>query len=332
MMSLLSASAGPIDWLSMGLGFLAGLVLFIYSVTLLSDCLKEVGGDQVKNILSRFTTNRYTGVLTGAVATIAIGSSSITIITVIAMVNAGLLSFVQSLGVVMGSNIGTTFSSQIFALDAEKYAPLVLLIGFVLKMIHKQGRWHHIGMLTFSLGMVFFSLGLLGDSMSPLKDYAPFRELLKTLESPWTGVLIGAGFTALIQSSSATMGIVIVLASQGMMTLPAAVSVMLGAEIGTCGNTLIATINRSRHAIRTGVFHLLFNIVTVILGVILVEQIIAFTNWISGEASLQRKIANAHMIFNIGGVLLVVGFSAMIARGLFWLIPQKKNQKKQTLA
>lgn len=325
-----------ISWFDMGLGMVGGLVLFIYSVTLLSDGLRATGGDQVKRILSRFTTNRYTRVLSGAAATVLISSSSVTIITVIALVNAGLLSFVQSLGVVMGSNIGTTFSSQLFAFDAEKYAPLILAAGLALKTMGKNDRWRNTGLIMFALGLVFFSLGFIGETMTPLRAYEPFRQMILGLDNPWLGVLIGAGLTALIQSSSAMMGIVIVMASQGMIPLPAGVAVMLGAEIGTCANTLIAAIGRSRHALRTGAFHLLFNVttvligvlLTVLIGVLLIEQIITLTHWLSGGADVERKIANAHLVFNLGGVLLFISFVGIVARALVWLFPEKEGKKK----
>lgn len=322
----LSGTALP--WLDIGLGMLGGLALFIYSVTLLSQGLKTISGDKAKKILSKFTTSRYSGVLTGTAATVVIGSSSITIITVIAMVNAGLMSFVQSLGVVMGSNIGTTFSSQIFAFDAEKFAPVILIAGLMLNTLGKSSRWQNIGLITFALGLVFFSLGFIGDTMSPLRGYEPFRVMIRNLENPWFGVLIGAGLTALIQSSSAMMGIVIAMASQEMMTLEAGVAIMLGAEIGTCANTLIASIGRSRGALRTGLFHLLFNISTVIIGVTLAGEIVILTRRISGLADVERQIANAHLIFNAGGVMLFVLFTGLIARMLLWVIPAQPEKEK----
>jgi phosphate:Na+ symporter len=326
-MSIPSAST-EIEWLELSLGLLGGMVLFIFSVTLLSEGLKAAGGHQVKNWLSRFTTNRFSGVLTGTAATALVGSSSITIITVIALVNAGLLTFVQSLGVVMGSNIGTTFSSQIFAFDAEKYAPIILLAGLLLKTLGKSHLWRNIGLITFALGLVFFSLDFIGTTMSPLKGYAPFREMVENLENPWLGVLVGALITILIQSSSAMVGIVIALASQGMITLPAAVGVMLGAEIGTCADTLIASIGRSKAALRTGLFHLIFNMATVLVGVLLVEQLILLTRWISGEAELSRQIANAHLLFNLSGVLLLIFFTGSMSRFLQWLVPERIEKQK----
>ncbi len=303
------------DWFSILLGAIMGLVLFIYAITLLSHSLKETSQDKVKSILTRFTNNRFSGVLTGTGATIIIGSSSVTTVTVIALVNAGLLSFAASLGVVMGSNIGTTFTSQLFAFDLGKYAPLIVLIGFVASFL-KQESINKTGRILFALGLIFFSLDYISQSVAPLKGYQPFLSFLETFQNPWLGVLAGALFTFSVQSSSATMGTVIALSMQGLMTLPAATAIMLGAEIGTCGSSLIASIGRSQTAIRTGLFHLLFNISTVLIGVFFIEELITFATWLSGNASLERKIANAHAIFNIGGMLLFIGFTPYIAKQL----------------
>lgn len=314
-----------IDGWSVGLNMTAGLVLFIFAVTLLADALKATAEEKAKSILAKLTTNRWAAVGTGAVATTLLDSSSVTIIMVITLVNARLLTFVQSLGVVMGSNIGTTVSSQIIAFSVGEYAAIGLLTGFLMLSLPNPTK-KNIGRIIFAISLIFYSLDLMGQAVSPLKDAPAFEQFIKEVENPWIGVLVGAVATALIQSSSAMMGMVIVLASQGMMTLPAGVAMMLGAEIGTCANTLIATIGRNRSAIRTGVFHLLFNIMTVLLGVLLVERLITFTEWFSDEANLERKIANAHVFFNVGGVLLFVGFLKFIARGLHWLIPDRRER------
>ncbi|MEO0330497.1 MAG: Na/Pi symporter [Bacteroidota bacterium] len=250
-------TASALDWLSMSLELLAGLVLFIYAVTQLSEAVKAIANDQIRTWLARFTNNRFTGVLTGTTATAITGSSSVTIIMVITLVNAGLLTFVESRGVVIGSNIGTTFSSQLIAFNVDEYAPIGLFIGFLLLSQGKSDRWKSIGKIIFALGLIFFGLSLMGEAMSPLKNYQPFIQIIQDLENPWLGVLVGAGFTVLIQSSSATMGIVITLASQSMMTLPAGVAVMLGAEIGTCADTLIATIGRATERLFVLVFFIL---------------------------------------------------------------------------
>ena len=317
-----------IDFWLIGLEFVAGLILFIYAVTLLSDALKSLAEEKVKKVLARFTQNRWLGVLSGTVATVVIDSSSVTIIMVIALVNAGLLTFAQSLAVIMGSNIGTTLSSQLYAFDIDQYAPVALLIGFLLSTLAKSERLKHTGTIIFSLGLIFFSLGFIGEAMNPLENYAPFEQFIKNLRNPWLGVLVGAGFTALVQSSSAMMGVVIVMASQGMVPFEVGVSIMLGAEIGTCANTLIATIGRDREAVRAGVFHLLFNICTVLLGVLLIRYLIDFTEYLAPGVSVERKIANAHVLFNVGGVLLFIGFVGSIAKLLHFLVPAKQSALK----
>ncbi|MEM9834832.1 MAG: Na/Pi symporter [Bacteroidota bacterium] len=325
-------TGSTLNWVSMSLELLAGLVLFIYAVTQLSDAVKEIANNQIRTWLARFTTNRFTGVLTGTAATAIVGSSSVTIIMVITLVNAGLLTFVESLGVVMGSNIGTTFSSQLIAFNVDEYAPVGLLVGFLLLSLGKSARWKSIGKIIFALGLIFFGLNLMGEAMNPLKNYLPFIQIIQELENPWLGVLVGAGFTVLIQSSSATMGIVITLASQGMMTLPAGVAVMLGAEIGTCADTLIATIGRDRAAIRTGIFHLVFNITTVIIGVLLIKEIIQVAEWMSSGANLERKVANAHLIFNVGGVAVFIGLAGTAAKVLQWIVPDKRKKLTRSTA
>jgi len=316
----------------MVLSFLAGIVLFLYGVNRLAESLREIGDDRIKSLLARFTTNPLAGVATGTAATTILDSSSVTIIMTIALVSSGLLTFVQSLGVVMGANIGTTVSSQIIAFDLAKYAPIALVVGFLLLVVGKSDRIKHIGAIVLGFGLIFFGLETMGDAAEPLKEYQPFIDLMARMENPWFGVLVGALFTVLIQSSSATIGIVIVLASQGLITLPAGIGLMLGAEIGTCADTLVATIGRSAEAVRTGVFHLLFNIITVVVGVTFAAQLAQAAQYLAFGADVPRQIANAHMLFNVLGVLLFIGFTPFIARGLERLIPGRGSDARREQA
>lgn len=308
------------------LGLLAGLVLFLYGVSRLSEALKAIGGASLKRVLAKFTTNRFAGVATGTVATTLLDSSSVTIIMVIAVVNAGLLSFAQSLGVIMGANIGTTISSQLYAFDVDEYSPIALLVGFLLYMLTKSERWQQAGLIILGVGLVFFGLHQMGEAVEPLKSYEPFINWMKGIERPLMGALVGAAVTVLIQSSSATLGIIIALASQNLISLPAGVAMMLGAEVGTCADTLIASVGRSREAVRAGLFHLLFNLTTVALGILLVRPFTAFVEWVSGGASVERQIANAHLSFNVAGVLLFIGFVGWIAHALEWAVPADKSE------
>lgn len=306
------------------LGLIAGLALFLYGVTRLARGLEAVAGDRMRALLARATRNRAAGVLTGAVATAALDSSSVTIIIVIALVDAGALSFVQSLGVILGANIGTTVSSQLIALDVGRYAPAVLAVGLLLAAFGRRDTWKNAGTALFGLGLVFFGLEHMGVAVEPLQESGRFAEVMTRLESPLLGVAAGALTTVFIQSSSATLGIVITLASQGLISLPAGVAVMLGAEVGTCADTLVATLGRSRQAMRAGLFHLLFNVATVAVGVALIEPLASFAQRSAGGAGVARQVANAHVLFNVVGVLVAVGMLPLAARGLERLLPDRR--------
>jgi phosphate:Na+ symporter len=310
-------------WPTIILEVLGGLILFLFGVFQLATAIEPLATDRARELLGRFTTNLFAAVLTGIVATTILDSSSVTIILVIALVNGGLLTFAQSLGVIMGSNIGTTVSSQIFAFNVEQYAPLVLLVGFLV-FVTSRGAAHRrqVGLALFGLGLVFFGLQYMGEAVAPLRDDQGFMQFMTGLERPLVGVAAGALATIAIQSSSAMLGIVITLASQGLLTLPAGLAVMLGAEIGTCADTLVASIGRSRAAVRAGVFHLTFNIISAFVGVLLIGQLAALSGAMPGGDSLPRQIANAHVAFNILGVLAFLPFTARIARLLERLIPE----------
>jgi phosphate:Na+ symporter len=312
---------------------LGGLVLFLWGVFQLATAIEPLASDRARQLLSRFTTNPLAGILTGAVATTILDSSSVTIILVIALVNGGMLTFKQSLAVIMGSNIGTTVSSQILALDVEQYAPLVLLLGFVLFVTGRGAeRWRHVGLAVLGLGLVFFGLHYMGEAVKPLRDNERFMQFMGSLERPLIGVAAGTVATIAIQSSSAMLGIVITLASQGVLTLPAGLAVMLGAEIGTCADTLVASIGRTRAAIRAGIFHLGFNLVTAAVGVLLIHQLSALSGALPGSESLPRQIANAHVAFNVLGVAVFLPFTALIARILEQLLPDKAVAVQRTEA
>ena len=318
------AESASLDIFGVVLGVAGGLALFLYGVTVLADALRDLAGDRVRSIMARLTTNRAAGIATGTVATTILDSSSVTIIMVIAMVDAGILTFVQSLGVVMGANIGTTISSQIIAFDIDRYAPLALVAGLGLQMMGRTETWRNGGRVLLGMGLVFFGLGAMDLAVEPLSQQAGFAEWMTRLENPLLGAAIGALVTIILQSSSATLGVVITLAGQGLLTLPAGIALMLGAEIGTCADTLLATLGRSRAALRAGVFHLLFNVATVAIGLMLTTQIASVAQAVTPGAGVARYVANAHVLFNVAGVLLGVAFVPWIARALERLIPDRR--------
>jgi phosphate:Na+ symporter len=319
----------PISAWGMALSALAGLVLFIYGVSRLAEGLGELNTERMRQVMAKFTTNRFAGLGTGVVATTLLESSSVTIIMVIAMVSGGVLTFAQSLSVVLGANIGTSVGAQIIALDVERYVPVLMLAGLLLLFIGKSHTLKKLGTIVLGFGLMFYGLEAIDEAMKPLRDHAGFLDAMRRLgEVPLYGAAVGAIFTVAVQSSSATVAVVITLAGSGMISLPAGVAIMLGAEVGTCADTLIATIGRGRPALRTGVFHLAFNLSTGLIGILLAPQLVALVQWISGTASVGRQIANAQIFFNVMGVALVIPFLPAIARALQRLVPDAAPKPK----
>ena len=302
-----------------------GLVLFLYALNNLSLGLKDVSGDKLKVFLDLFTNNVVKGILSGIVVTVLLDSSSVVIIMTIALVNSKALTFRQAMGVVMGANIGTTFSSQIFALDIGEYAAIPIGVGFILMFFFKKNFLNSLGRVIFSFGLIFFGLFTMEQAVEPLKESDYFVSWLASLDNPWRGMFTGTFVTIVVQSSSATVGMIIGLASQNMISIAGGIAVMLGAELGTCADTLVASIGRSRAAIKTGLFHLLFNICTIILGMLLLPFFTQLILYISKGASLSQTIANAHMLFNGLGVLLMLPFVPLHEKFLTWLFPDKSS-------
>ena len=304
---------------------LGGLGLFLFALAHLSDALKDILGDKAKKLLAKFTRNVFTAILTGIVITLILDSSSAVIIMAIVLVKAKALSFRQAIGIVLGANIGTTFSSQIIALDVGKYSPIPILLGLLLIFFAKSKGVSQVGRVIIYFGILFFGLYTMERAVEPLRDDPRFMDWMIKLENPYTGAGTGAFVTLIIQSSSATVGMVITLAKKGLISLSAGIAVMLGAELGTCADTLLATVKSNRQALKTGLFHLFFNICTILLGLILFPLFIRLILLISGNASLEQQVANAHMVFNALGVLLFLPFVGTAERVLNRLLPDKKE-------
>ena len=305
------------------LSVIAGLVLFLFAVNSLSETIKNALGDNASRSIQRFTSNTFSSLIVGIVATTLLDSSSAVIIITIVLVNSKLLTFKQAMGIVLGANIGTTVSSQIIAMDFGKYSPLFLLIGFILLFIAKSEKVSNIGKSILYFGVLFFGLYTMENAVEPLKDEAFFAEWMKKTESPVLGAIIGAVVTLVIQSSSATVGMAIILSKKGILSLTGGIAIMLGAELGTCSDTLLATIKGSRQALKTGLFHVSFNLISIILGLILFYPFIDLVKYISTGASIERSVANAHMLFNILGVLIFVWTIPIFEKVLNKALPDK---------
>lgn len=308
------------------LAALAGLVLFLYAVRSLSENLYDALGDSAPTWIRRWTSNRFSSVLIGILVTILLDSSSAVIILTIVMVNSRILNFRQAMGIVMGANIGTTASSQIIAMDVGRYAPLLMLVGFGMMGFQKQTRVAMVGRVVMSMGVLFFGLFTMENAVAPLHHEAFFENWMRQTENPLTGALVGALVTLVIQSSSATVAMAMVLTREGFLGLGGGIAVMLGAELGTCADTLLATIRGSRQALKTGLFHLLFNLVSIVLGLLLFEPLVRASEWMSRGAGLERAIAHAHFLFNAGGVALFIGLIPWAEKFFNRWLPDRPNE------
>ena len=319
---------------TMIIGLFGGLALFLYGMEKMADALKAVAGERLKSVLAKLTTNRVTGALTGAFVTAIIQSSSVTTVLVVGFITAEVMSFSQAVGVIFGTNIGTTITAQIIAFKVTKYALLLISVGFGMLFIGNKERMKQYGAMVMGLGLIFFGMGVMSNAMKPLQSYQPFLDLMAHMDNPILGILTAACFTGLVQSSSATTGIVIVMASQGFITLTAGIALIFGANVGTCITALLASIGKPREAVRAGVVHILFNIIGVVIWIGLIDQLAQMVIWLSPvaqgvsgveklAAETPRQIANAHTIFNIANAIIFLPFAKFIARQAEWLVPDK---------
>lgn len=315
-----------IDLVTLVMGALGGLALFLYGVDILAGSLKQAQGGRFQMLLERSGSNRLFALAGGTVATVALDSSSVVLILLIAIVDAGLMPFAKALPVILGANIGTTFSSQIFAWNIDTYAPVPIAAGLLWKALAKSEESEHRATILLGLGLVLFGLNIIGTAADPLQDHPAVLTWLRQLENPLLGVLTGALITVAIQSSSAMMGIVITLAGTGVITLPAGIAIMLGAEIGTCADTLLATIGRSRSAVKAGIFHLLFNAASVLIGVLLIDQLAWFATATAQDTG--QRIANAHVLFNVAGAVMMLPFVGIAARLLERIVPERNDDAR----
>ena len=321
-------------WGLMGMQVCGGLAVFLFGMDQMADAMKAVAGDRMRDILGRLTDNRVMGLITGASVTAVIQSSSVTTVMLVGFVTAGMMSLSQAIGVILGADIGTTITAQIVAFPVKKYGLLLISIGFLLIFVGRKERIKHYGALIMGLGLIFFGMTVMSDAMKPLRSYQPFIQLMQDVANPLIGILIATVFTALIQSSSATMGVVIVLASQGLITLEGGIALALGANIGTCATAGLASIGKPREAVRVAVAHVTFKIIGVILIFGFVSDLAEFCRWISpaypeltGTDRLAREtprqIANAHTAFNVGIAFLFLPASQLFARFCEWVVPDK---------
>jgi phosphate:Na+ symporter len=329
-------AANSPDWLQLGLGLFGGLALFLGGLQLLSEGMKKAAGQTLTTVLGKLTTNRFKGAVTGAFVTGILNSSTVTTLLVVGFISSGMMTLSQSVGVIMGANIGSTVTAQLLAFNLSAYSLGPVAIGFFMLFSAKSDMVKYYGMMIMGIGLVFYGMGLMGDAMTPLRSYEPFLDILKSLERPAAGILAGAVFTAVVQSSAATVGIAIAMASEGLLGLSAGIALALGANIGTAVTTALMGVlsAKSTEAVRASVVHVAFNVVGVLIWLPLIWLLVDIAIWISpsspelegtarAASEVPRQIANANTFFNIVNTLLFIGFTGWFARLAEWLVRER---------
>ncbi len=312
----------------MVLGLIGGLGLFLCGMTLMSDSLEKAAGAKLRGILELFTKNRYVGIIVGVVFTAIIQSSSAATVMVVSFVNAGLMTLYQAIGVIYGANIGTTVTSQLVSFNLSQYAPVFIMAGVLMLMIFKNPTVKKAGEVVIGFGILFLGISTMSSSMGALKELPAIQNLFMSLDNRFFALLLGLVITAIVQSSSVTVSIVLLLAQQGLLPLKICFFIILGCNIGACMSAMLASLSGKKNAKRAALIHLLFNIIgSIIMAVILLigsNWIEALIMHISG-GNLGRCVANTHTIFKVFQVIILMPFMSWIVKLTYLIVPGEDN-------
>ena len=312
--------------LSMTMALLGGLALFLYGMKLMGEGLEKAAGDRLKRLLEALTRNPLMGLLVGVVFTMIIQSSSATTVMVVGFVNAGLLDLMQATGVILGANIGTTVTAWIVAgFQATAFMPLVLLIGVAMMMFLKKLKLQRIGQVVAGFGMLFVGMGMMSDAMKPLAESTEFARLMTAFSNPIMALLVGVAVTAIIQSSSASVGILEMLAIQGLVPLETSLYIIMGTNIGTCVTAMLSAVGATRTAKRAALIHLMFNVLGTLVVFILVS-LLPVSTWIGHINGPALQIAVAHTSFKVFEVLCFVLLRKWLVKLVMILVPGEDKQ------
>ncbi|MDU6114561.1 MAG: Na/Pi cotransporter family protein [Paeniclostridium sordellii] len=315
--------------MSIFISLIGGLGLFLYGMNLMGEGLQKSTGPKLEKAIELLTSNVVMGVLVGAVVTGIIQSSGATTVMVVGFVNAGIMTLYQAIGVIMGANIGTTVTAQLVSFDASIFSSIALGIGIVLYMIGCKSKPNlkNISEILIGFGILFIGMEFMKDAVAPLSQYEGFRSLLASLANhPLLALLAGFAMTTCLQSSSASMGILIALSSQGLMPLAGALPILYGDNIGSCTTSLISSVGANKNAKRAALMHLCFNVIGTMLFMIVLNKPISMIVTYLDPTDTARQIANSHTLFNIINVILLLPFSKYIVKLVMLLIPDKKDE------
>lgn len=309
----------------MGFELLGGLGLFIYGMNVMGAGLQKAAGDRLKKLLEILTTNRLMGVMVGALITVLIQSSSATTVMVVGFVNAGLMGLMQATGVIMGANIGTTVTAQLVAFKFTDIAPVVVAVGVALLLFAPKKKYRQLGEILTGFGILFIGMHLMSSSMEPLRELQAFSDLMAGFgRNRFLGILAGFVVTAVIQSSSASIGLLQALAVNNLITLNIALPILFGQNIGTCVTALLSSIGTNITARRAAMIHLIFNIVGTFIFIGITGPVVKMVQYFGGDTV--RQIANAHTFFNIANTVLLLPFVSLLVVASRRLIPGEEEK------
>ena len=312
-----------IDWISIFGDLLGGFCLFMYGMRVMSEALKSMAGEQLKEVLSALSSNPIMALVSGIFVTALLQSSALVSVMIVSFVSSGYMTFEQSIIVLLGAGIGTTITSQLVAFNISKFSLYFVSLGFALAFSHKK-KTQDYGKAVFGLGLIFYGISVMSKSMIPLRTYPPFLELLIKMSNPILSLLVSIVFTAVIQSSTAVVGIIIVLTGQSLITLKAAVCMVLGANVGTAITALLASASATREAQRVAVANILTKVIGAVLLLPLLNAFLVLVESTSPEPP--RQVANAHTIFNIAIAVIFFPFIKQLSQGIDKLLPDLDDE------
>ena len=316
---------------TMIISMLGGLGLFLYGMKLMGEGIEKVAGCKMKTILEWCTKNRLIGVIVGTIFTAIIQSSSAATVMVVSFVNSGLMNLMQAVGVIMGANIGTTVTAQIVAFDLDSIAPIFVITGVVMIMFFKNETVNKVGEVLFGFGALFLGMSLMKNSMADIKDSVTVMKMISSLKNPLVAILVGLVITTILQSSSASVGILVTMAGSGLVELPMCFYVILGCNIGACTSAVLVGLTGKKDAKRAALIHLMFNIIGSIIMLLILLPFGGYVeHWINAiSADPKRAVANTHTIFKVFQVIILFPFAGWIVKLTQWLVPGEDEQKEK---
>lgn len=306
---------------------IGGLGMFLYGMNVMGDGLQKAAGEKLKRIIELLTKNRFTGVLVGTLVTAIIQSSSATTVMTVGFVNAGIMNLQQAVGIIMGANIGTTITAQLVSFSIEKYAPIAIGIGVFIWLFAKNKSIKSLCEIFIGFGILFVGMNFMKEAAAPVSEMQSVHDIMLVLsKNPILGIFAGFLITGSIQSSSASIGILIVLASQGVLPITAALPVLYGDNIGTCVTSLLSTIGASRNSKRTAIMHLCFNIIGTFIFIFILSKPIVMLVENLNPNNVARQIANAHTLFNLLNVIILFPFGNYLVKLAYKIIPEVEDE------